>query len=300
MNTIELSSCTKHKCTRCDIVYILMNYITPLMQCLSNDIKEYNMQLLTTKCLNTAVMLMFFLLGKKGLKHAQYCDSQSVIERHQQGKDNNNDVLSKMNTAVLKRPVKYRYLYYILMNDGYFNFDGNNEGRIYFPGHVFIIEKIPYNNNVYYNLYQSYINEYDLKGFFKNNKTLRYKIEEIKDLLDKLKYIINNDSWDDKCIQYWKDFTHVDTTYMKGAVQKDKLFICCSFDKVKSCIKNIKQYATLKLDEIEKHDKLGDTTNIYGDKHIYNNPNIKPLTYNEIANNLRNILNDIQRNRNSS
>ena len=294
--------CVDNKCTqkRCDIVYVIMRYLTPLMQCLTNDIREYNMQLLTTKCLNTAVMLMFFLLGRKGLEHSRYCDSHSVIDRHNKGIDNNKSVMKKMFKCILNKRISSRYVYYILMNDGYFDAPSKPEGRAYFPGHVFIIERSFSGSDTYFNLYQSYINEYDLKGYYIKNRTLRYTFEQMKDLLQKLQYITSIGTWDDKCVQYWMDFTHVDTSNLKGAHQGGKLFICFSYDKLKVCVENIKHYVNEKLGEIRNKVKSKeDMRVIYGNPSYYNNSPVKPLTYGDMKINLESILTDIQKNKNN-
>jgi hypothetical protein len=38
---------------------------------------------------------------------------------------------------------------------------------LFFPGHVFILEKIPSKDEPYFYFYQSYINNYDLKDHIK-------------------------------------------------------------------------------------------------------------------------------------
>ena len=144
-------SCTSKKCDRCDIGYILKNYVKPIIQCLTNDIKEYYMKLLTTKCLNSAVMISIFMLGKKkGLELANYCDNGDTKKRHIDNIDNNNNILLNYKKLILNNQSKHRILYYILLTDGYFTFN-NKKPPAYFPGHVFILEQIP--NKSYFYLY---------------------------------------------------------------------------------------------------------------------------------------------------
>lgn len=296
MNTLRLESCDGKMCTKCDMPYIVMNYITPLMQCVTNDIREYNMQLLTTKCLNTAVMLVFFMFGRQGLKHASYCDSHNVISRHTNGTDTNKDVVARMKKTILSRNMKYRYMYYILLNDNYFPMPQDATRKKYFPGHVFILEKVPTSGGPYFNLYQSYINQYDLKGWYeKNNKTLRFSRSQVKMLLDKLAYILNNDVWDDACVRYWMDFTRVDTSDLIGSSQKGQLFICMSAAKVSTCVENIQSYASTKLQEIAGKDSAA----LYGKQEYYVNAQVDPLTYGDVKHNLEKILQDIQANKNT-
>jgi hypothetical protein len=257
------------------------------------------MQLLTTKCLNTAVMLMFFLLGKKGIDRALYCDAQKVVERSLQENINNANTMKKLSKLILTKNVKNRYIYYILINDATLSFHGTEpQDTIYFPGHVFVLEKYLHGNGVEYNLYQSYINEYDLKGYYTNrNGNFAMSYDEVKSLLDKLTYIMTNDTWDDLCIKYWKMFTHVDTSKFKNAVQKNKLFICFTHDKVNHCLRNIENYAHEKLKHLQQKDRSEDTK-IYGDHSFYSHhAQVTPLTNMEMRANLYDIIQDIKNNK---
>lgn len=294
---LRLATCkSSKKCSRCDIVYILIHYVTPLMQCLTNDIKDWNMQLITTKCLNTAVMLMFFLLGSRGMKHVSYCDSHDMVERHKRGENKNVDVLVKMKRVMLSPRVTQRYVYYILMNDA--TFPHPIKGTVFFPGHVFLIERtFGHHGEVSFNMYQSYINKYDLMGHYENmNNTFRYSFSDVQRLLQKIRYILFAESWDELCIKYWKDFTHVDTSDIKGAHHKGHLFICFSHDKVTACVGNIAKYAREKLEAIEQSQHRAQ--DIYGDASLYSKTqNIQPLTHDQMKQNLQQILHDIQENK---
>lgn len=293
--TVKLASCNKKKvCDRCDIVYILVHYVTPLMQCLTNDIKDWNMQLITTKCLNTAVMLMYFLMGPKGISHAEYCDSRRMQEEHKKGAMKNKDMLSKMKRIMLNPRVRQRYIYYILINDA--TFPHPTKGTVFFPGHVFLVERtVDDMHNSSFNVYQSYINEYDLKEYMTARKnTFRYTFSQMQRLLAKIRYIINAETWDDLCVKYWKDFTHVNTSDLVGAQHKGNLFICFSHDKLKSCVANIAKYTESKLQELRSMPK----NEVYGNKQLYSNHRgITPLTNGEIEQNLKLIANSISENK---
>lgn len=302
MNTKnKLNICSKEKCYgRCDMAYIIVKYIKPLLQNLSNDIREYNMQLITTKCLNTAVMMLYFMLGQKGLVHSDHCDSRAVINRHSNGIDTNENILKDMKTSILRKKGKYRQLYYILMNDNYFPYlNDPNKPDAFFPGHVFILEKIPenYKKGKYsYNLYQSYINQYDLKGYLeKNDYTFKMNFNQVENLLDKITYILNANYWDNKCIKYWNDFTKVDTSNIYGSNHRGKLFICCAKARIDKCIDNIKKYTKSKLDRLILLDPKYDN-DIYGNKDFYSG-RVDALTNKQMKEELKNILFDIKKNK---
>lgn len=298
MHHLKLARCTAKTCSRCDVVYIIMKYITPLLQCLTNDIREYNMQLITTKCLNTAVSLMYFLLGNKGVQKATYCNSNTVVDRHKSGQDNNKDIMRKMKKVILNKNIKKRYVYYILFNDGYFPItkDGH-EKSVYFPGHVFLIERNKDHESSFFNIYQSYINKYDLLGFYDKKKTFKYSMEDTRDIILKLEYILNADTWDTNCVQYWKDFTHVDTSDILGSRHKGNLFVCFTYDKVKVCVENIKKYVDEKLSSIQEMVKEK-PNEVYGNASYYTSDS-KPLTNLQMQNQLQTILKDISENKNT-
>lgn len=282
------------KCSKCNIGFILKNYVRPLIQTLTNDIRDYYMNLLTTKCLNTAVMLGIFMLGKKkGLEVANYCDSVETKNRHIAEIDNNKSIIADYKIDILKYE-SVRQIYYILLTDGDFK---KKDSTIMFPGHVFIIEKIPQliSKTNKYNIYQSYINKYDLKGHFeKNNKSLVISNAKLVKLLDNLEYILKVHTWDNKCVKAWKDFTFVDTTDLLGSNPKGQLFICIRKSPVKTCLKYIDAYTNTKLKILEKQlkSKSIKDNDIYGQNNLYSE-NENALTNDEMKKSLRSIRTSI-------
>jgi len=272
------------------------------MQTLTNDIKKYYMQLLTTKCLNTAVLLAVFMLGsKRGIAIADHCDTEATRKRHQDGLETNMGILATYQKDILSRRCKQRYLYYILLTDGKFPFPSSpsNPPRepAFFPGHVFILEKIPCEKPVqpqYYNFYQSYINQYDLKGHVEHNKnTLAISHEKAKHIIDSLNTILNKDVWDDQCIELWRTFTFADSSYLKGSIPKGNVFICIKKAKVKDCLKHIQSYTDKKLRELSKdlsarqhQDRVYGNASLYGDKQ-------NPLTIKQMHAKLMELRQDI-------
>jgi hypothetical protein len=298
MNTKKLSldRCTKETCKKCDLGYIIKDYVKPLMQCLTLDIKDYYMRLLVSKCLNNAILISFFMTGKKkALQMGNYCDTHATTKRHESGEQNNADLIDKLDADLLyKKNIKHRYLYYILMTDAYLPTDNTQEEHKFFCGHVFIIEKIPGENGSlpFYYFYQSYINEYDFKGHIEKNKnTLKKTYEEMYDMLKKIKYILLNKHWDDTSVKYWKDITFVDTSQLKGGKPHNKIYLCYSKTKLKECIKHIEKYVRGHLKIISKH-KNEDMNKIYGDSSLYD-ADQQPLTVYRMKTSLEKLQNTI-------
>lgn len=104
----------------CDIGYIIKDHVTALMQMLTVELKEYNMQLVTTKCLNTAVMMTYLLLGNKyALDVTRHCDVPNVVDRNIGKPIDRSFVIKSLRDDLLsKTDVQERALYYVMITDG--------------------------------------------------------------------------------------------------------------------------------------------------------------------------------------
>jgi hypothetical protein len=294
MTKYTFDSCTSSaQCQKCDIGYILRRYVKPLMQTLTNDVRNYYMRLLTTKCLNTAVMLGYFMLGKRrALKIADYCDTEMTRARHQSGQDNNTTIMQNFSKDILSKRCSVRYFYYILLTDGKFPNPSQEKKYAFFPGHVFILEKIPSKPEPYYYFYQSYINQYDLNEHVtKNNNSLKLTHQQVQYLVNDLSYILNAQYWDALCTAHWKNFTFVDASYLQGHQSKGNFFMCFKKAKVTDCLNHIEAYTQNKLDQIQKN-MPSKRNEVYGDASLYEKTQ-KPLTYGEMYANLKRLQKDI-------
>jgi hypothetical protein len=294
MPKLVFDSCTNEKnCRKCDLGSIIKNYIKPIMQALTNDIKDYYMRLLLTKCLNSSIMISIFMLGKdRALKIANYCDTIATRKRHVENLDDNSSIIRYFKKNILDLRTKHRYLYYILLTDGKFpNKDPSKEG-LFFPGHVFILEKIQDldSKKPYYYFYQSYINTYDLKGHIKqNNNSLKLTYEKTEKMLSNLEYILSSPTWDSKCVEGWKSFTFADTNHLLDSKSKGNFFLCIRKAKVIDCLKHIEKYTKEKLNELKN---VPLDNKIYGDKSLYDEGQ-NPLTVKQMSNELNKLNKDV-------
>lgn len=301
-----LDRCTKESCRACDTGYIIKDHIKALMQCLTIDIPDYYMRLLTSKCLNLAILISFFMAGrKKAIEMGNYCDTHETTKRHQSGtfskfnKDgkyntNGNEYLiNKLQSELLNKNIKHRYLYYILMTDAYLPVDNSTEQK-FFCGHVMVVEKIPgHNGNLpFYYFYQAYINEYDFNGHVKRHKnTLKKSYEEMHIMLEQIKYILLNKTWDATSIKYWKDITFVDTTQLKDGKPADKIYLCYTRTKLTECVGYLHNYVKSHLKKISKL-KIQDMNKIYGDESLFDKDQ-EPLTTYQIKTNFEQLENKL-------
>ncbi len=275
-------NCSKDQCSQCDLGVILKDFVGPIMQLLTNDIKEYSMGNLTTKCLNTAVMLMYFMLGDEGIKIADACDCTTFNEKSKHYIETTNDrTQNQKKVQDLKKEVlswpssqnNHRELYYILLTDANFLLDDNR--GVYFPGHVMILEKVQVKTaksvKRYYNLYQSYINEYDLKGHYQyNGNSFNVTRSRMNVFIDNLVTVMTTNKWNTETVQAWKDITSIDSSYLVGANCGNNFFICWRKVEPKFCLRNIQEYTEAKLKVLKQLPKSPNANSApYGNASLY-------------------------------
>ena len=299
----QLCDTSSKKCTKvCNIGFIIKNHVKCIMQLLTNDIPQFNLRLQTTKCLNTAVMLMQFLLGSKGLQIVDACDTRDVIDRHKSGIETNDNLLKELKKQVLSKREKTRTLYYILLSDGYFptTDENNNNTQKYFPGHVFILEKI-YNisikQHIYY-FYQSYINKYSLMEHIEMNKGLKISQKRAEELLDDLSSVIKSPTWNNDNVKKWYDMTFVDSSDFLETQSQQQFYLCFRKAKTTECLNRLKKYLLKKHNLISKIPSHQSNV-IYGNEELYDS-NIKPLTNKQILIEIESLLYKIDKSEMSS
>jgi len=251
----------------CEVTNLVMKYLEPLMQLLSGTMKDYNMQMKTTKCLNTAVMLTYILGGSDKLKQVEYCEVSTINKRYERKKnklEHTKEIFNKLKSDLSKKNIKKRYFYYILMTNNNMSrsklLPNTASSEEFFPGHVFIIDKFPTCNNnknnknkPKYNIYQSYINQYDLKGHFKKNKnSMNLKNNNVDFLLSGIKNIIENPVWNEEAINFWNEFTFVDTKQLLK-YKTDKINLCYSKIRIDYCYKELYKFIYKHIIELKKN-----------------------------------------------
>jgi hypothetical protein len=269
-----MSLCIKDKCKRCDIGYVIKNYLKPLLQATTVQIQEYNMRLIDTKCLNTAVSFLYLFFGQKALQYTQYCDVHNVVERHKNNIDNSVNIAKRLQKDLLRK-TSSRYIYYIMLTDGYFvKPDGS---KAFFPGHVFILEKIPWGTDkTFYYIYQSYIDKYNFADFVDTYHTIKVGQKKVDYYLKKINDMVNKRIWDEEFRVFWKDLTKVDTQEMLNGTPQDAFFVCYRKIKSDSCLKNLLSFVKTTLKTIpniesERHNIYGNKEDFDSDSHPYTN-----------------------------
>jgi hypothetical protein len=249
----------------CNYLYIISKYIVSILQIMNVVFADkYTNNLITTKCLNTAVMIIVLTLGDKKIPNIQYCDVSNTIQRHGLNQDNNVQIFNKMKKSIVRKltqnSVSNTMMYYIMLTDGTLNSSISNGSDKYFPGHVFILEKtIDKNNTLNYRIYQSYIAKYSLHDHLNKTKCKVFEIDEIKPLLIFFKNFLSPDYvWNNETVYYWKLLTNVDSSEFIG-YKTDNIFLCYKLFKSNSILKNLKQFVNIHLNLIKKYEKENPT-----------------------------------------
>lgn len=266
---------------RCDIGYIVKDHVKPLMQAMTNDIKSYNMRLITTKCLNTAVLFMVLFFGKDALIDTEQCDVKNVVERHKSARDDNltivrqlaAELMSNANAAVQKRQV-----FYIMLTDGEFvKPDGKTA---FFPGHVMVWEKVPSPSGCHYYIYQSYINKYDYRGSLAFREWSAVSQAKMSKFMLRLERFMTERVWNQRMVNFWTDLTNVDTSNMLGGVPQDCFYLCYRVRENRQCLTNFYRLINTTLRAIPKD--VGTQDQIYGSNSDYERRE-RPLTNREMT-----------------
>jgi hypothetical protein len=273
---------------RCDIIHYVKNYIKPIMQALTVKIKDYNMRLITTKCLNTAVTFMVLFFGQDGgLEQTEYCDVDVVQRRHRASNSNagpvdRNPTLVKALARDVLEPTDVRCVYYVMLTNGTF-VKPDGSGTASFPGHVMVWEKVPVAGQLpKYYIYQSYINEYEYKGSpsFSQQKhhishvTMNYYMETLQ------RYLTKPQAWDHNMRGLWATLTGVDTEDLLEGVPNDCFYLCWRKRLNGECLRNLQVFVKEVIGELPRSGVSMDQ--IYGDPSLYM-PRSRPLTNRQMA-----------------
>ena len=215
------------------------------------------MKLKTTKCLNTAVMLVHILGSEKDVKtKVNYCDTENINKRYSKIKDKikkiekKKNILDKLDKDLSKSNINARYFYYILMTHTKMKKGNKNDG--WFPGHVYIIEKsLNCQKELKYKIFQSYINQYDLNGHFKNNNnTMELRDNNIKSVINGMRNILLKKTWNKKAVNFWNKLCYVNTENIIG-YDTENINICYQKIKIDNCYTNLLNFTKKALTNIK-------------------------------------------------
>lgn len=224
----------------CDLGYIIKDHMKLLMKLFGSDLADFGLQHSpnVTKCLNTAVMTMFSFLGQPGMDHANFCDVTVVENRYKKYGDKSIQNMDVFSRNILKSSPTTRKLYYVMFTSAELPHVDGEKQQVSFPGHVFVFDK-SYNKDTKqpkFNMYQSYINQYDLEGAIrKNNNSLEISYKDMEYIVNSMIYFFHNGIWDVNVSKFWKKLTYTDAAEYENHIITGNILFCCRIVNVKSC-----------------------------------------------------------------
>ncbi len=274
----------------CDLPYLIKPHLRAIMQLLTVELREYNMSLITTKCLNTAVLLMYLYLGADALHATRQCDVPNVVARSEsmvsQGPQGGSQsavsargrgaVLRALRDEVLAQgqaqaqaqaqsSTGRRALFYVLLTDG--PMQRAPEPAPSFPGHVFVIERLPRGT---FNVMQSYIGHYDLSGHIDAWGGLSVGRRAMTRILDGLVSIGDAGVWDRECSDAWQALTHTPAEHARqwegATLGRRTLLPCFKTVQPQGCLTQLREIVDGALDRLAA---LPDPDAVYGDPSMF-------------------------------
>lgn len=223
---------------------IISEHIHSIMQVLNTTHNHlYSNNLILTKCLNTSVLLTCIVIGCNKLKSIQDCDVDETRERNKIHELNTNSKTSF--TSKLSRNLMYDLtksapklktsFYYVMLTDAYLNHSKDSSKTLYFPGHVFIINKNNITNELH--VYQSYINEYDLKKYMQIRNLQTNIKNSLKHILE---HISSKRKWDKSLTNLWYDLSYVNAKQFED-YETNNILLCYKKFNSNSIHRNIKR-----------------------------------------------------------
>lgn len=271
----------------CRVFEDAREHLALLMQLLTlePELAAYNMRMMTTKCLNTAVMTMVLYLGmSRALTYTRFCDVQNVKARRSVA--NASDLWS---TVMSKIEPSKRILHYVMLTDGDLALPDKDMGTVYFPGHVFVIEHGGSDDS--YKLYQSYIDKYDLDQHIRHRGgSLELNRAQMKLIMDAVKQFVSTDIWSEQCSRDFALLTHVQPevfqTSFGGARKAGAILLCHTTVEFQGgCTGELLAYVDRKLKDVAAY---GSESSTYGDPSMYAN-DAKPLTRAQVRSGLADL-----------
>lgn len=235
----------------CNLGKIIKDHMPLLLQVFNDDLKEYSMMMLTSKCLNTAVMMFYLYLGDEAFTYTRRCNVSNILTMHVQVGVNSLEQVKNFKYDLLNIGTNQRELFYVMITDGKVE-DIDTGLKQSFPGHVFVIEKIPQKGDVpTYMMYQSYIRSYKLNDHYKmNNLSLVYTYANMVEFANRLQDMFTNRIWNEETSQFWLKFIHVDESRFINHNFDNIVHFCYQVANVSSCAKVLKEKILSKKKEI--------------------------------------------------
>jgi hypothetical protein len=293
----------------CAFVDVIKRHIPAVMQLVGARLRDhYFMGMITTKCLNTAVMMVYLLCGAESMNAIKQCDTDVVKSRFKAtvtrgaSDDGRVKTMQSLRDALLYEmpttpSVFNRDIFYVMLTHSVLpRHDGNSpptnindfannatvnssKGERMFPGHVFVIERSWIKNtNTFtprYSIYQSYIGEYDLGEFIhKNPSLINMNTDKMTGILNGLVDLMQTPVWTAKNSLLWNELTTVSLKTCKGFegfVIGGRILPCFRKLSIDQCTLTFNKLVNDAINTLETQcPKSISGSAVYGPQNLYN------------------------------
>lgn len=232
---------------KCSLLEIVKNNIDDIFEVLRRNIPGYDL-IEKTKCLNTAVIVATLYLGTEASSIIEECSVPIVSKRNVEIKElhkkqnvkkeiNLNAILVKQCIDEMFAKNQERCLFYVMITDAEVQHKHQKMESRVFPGHVFVVEKMADES---YNLYQSYISNYDLSGHFERNlHTFQLDKNRLLRFMKQVQKLYKHGIWTPSMTKAWLDITFVDESQLNNYVFKDASYFCYRSVPLTTCLENL-------------------------------------------------------------
>lgn len=280
----------------CDIAYIIKDHLPAVFQLMNVEVPSYNIQLQTTKCLNTAVIMLYLFAGEDALDATSFCDVPNVRERATT-LDFSLHVWTDLQKEILKPAAigSPRTLFYVMLTNGNLQLKTDKKSTKMFPGHVFVLERLHGGNR--FNMYQSYIGHYDMSKQIDMVKSLSMSRARMTEIIACLGRIVSKDIWDESSTRDWKVVSLVDESRFMDHLVRGNICLCFRTVTTAACVEHLRFLIDKALPKIQEVIK---TSPEYGSQ-VYTGPSpitlteplLTPLTYVQMLAELTTIWNKL-------
>ena len=218
------------------------------------------------RCSSTAYVILRLLIGKKVYANYKNVDSLLVSRINELSTPYDSyNVLQYLKQDLFKN--RKEHTFFLMKIVRYF--DGKiynqTESKHILPRHLFLIEKKSNKQQLSFNLYQSYVDDYSLLDYL-NTYDSSYSSSKINDLINGLSLIFTSTKWSKKCSKIWSLFFHhkLEKTLI-GLPIKNKLFFIYETFPVSFAKQNLSDFTTIQLGKLKykKQNSLFDLPSLF-------------------------------------
>lgn len=229
------------RCKPHALTHILQGHSDAVIALGSKYMQEYNI-VDPTKCLNSAVSLLFLLLGSQdALKNTRHCDVGAVRDRylkHDLSADAAKALASDLRAT---RADSSRIVFYCMITDAWLTSKDNPGVEKYFPGHVFVIERCGRT----FSVFQSYIKQYDLDKYLAQMHV--YDDKMLDDVAKGVEMLFTKPVWDRAITEFWRRFTLTDSDGFEGFELRGKVLFCYRSIPLADCVGSLQRIVAEQL-----------------------------------------------------